>query len=213
MLAIDTATDLSSVALYDGQVFTECCWPGSRRQTTSVMPVANSLVGLAGITMSDIAAVAVAIGPGSFTGLRVGLSIAKGMATVDDRAIIGVPTLDLVALPCIELGVPCHAVIPAGRGRVVWAMYDAHGAAEPVNATFAEFMTAVTANPGPQVIGELSPAQRAELQGTGATVMPDVFASRAHALAHLGWKRWQAGHIDDPITLEPIYLHGRPNPR
>jgi tRNA threonylcarbamoyladenosine biosynthesis protein TsaB len=169
------------------------------------MPVIQSLVDLAETTMSDIAAVAVAIGPGSFTGLRVGLSIAKGLATIDDRAIIGVPTLDLVAHPCIELSIPCHAVIPAGRGRVVWAKYDAHGAAEPVNATLAEFMTAMTANPGSQAIGELSPAQRSELQEAGGNVMPDVFASRARALAHLGWQRWQAGHFDDPITLEPIY--------
>jgi tRNA threonylcarbamoyladenosine biosynthesis protein TsaB len=213
MLAIDTATDLSGVALFDGQAIIECAWPGTRRQTTSVMPVIQSLIDLAEISMANIAAVAVAIGPGSFTGLRVGLSIAKGMATVDDRVIIGIPTLDIVAHPCVQLGISCHAVIPAGRGRVVWATYDANSAADPVNATFTEFLAGVAANPGPQVIGELSSGQETELRRAGASLLPDVFASRARSLAHLGWQRWQAGDIDDPITLEPVYLHGRPNPR
>ena len=80
LLAIDTSTLAAGLALYrDGAPLAELQWPAGRAQTTAVLHEIDRLLGLAGLTVADLAAVAVATGPGSFNGLRVGLSTAKGL--------------------------------------------------------------------------------------------------------------------------------------
>ncbi len=114
LLAIDTSTDQAGIALFDGEQMAECSWPGGRQQTTSVLPAIESLLAQVGVDLGDVGAVAVATGPGSFTGLRVGLSLAKGFAIAGDRRVIGIPTLDIAAAPyrCSPPGVRC-----LGSGR------------------------------------------------------------------------------------------------
>ncbi len=213
LLSIDTATDQAGVALFDGDQLGETSWPGGRRQTTSVLPVLEDLLVRVGVTIAQVGAVAVAAGPGSFTGLRVGLSLAKGLAITGDCALIGVNTLDIAATPFVEAGVSCLALVPAGRGRVVWSHYGADGAATTaVNASFDEFVTGLAAHPEAIVVGELTPDQLAAVTAVHDRVASMPFR-RPGALARIGFDRWRLGAVDDPITLEPLYLHGRPNPR
>lgn len=215
LLAVDTATDQSGAALFDGMRLAEASWPGGRQQTVGMLPAIEWLVDQAGLTMDDIGAVVVAIGPGSFTGLRVGLSLAKGLATASERAVIGVGTLDIIAAPYLASGVPCVAVAPAGRGRVVWSRHDGHGAATvPINAPFDDFLAQVADETGTVVAGELDLAQRELLTAAGVTVAtPALSYRRPGVLAELGYSRWRQGEVDNAVTLEPVYLHGRPNPR
>ncbi len=214
LLAIDTATDQAGIAVFDGMRLAARTWPGGRQQTTSLLPQLESLGQDAGTSMNEIGVVAVAIGPGSFTGLRVGLSVAKGLVLASGCALVGVPTLDIAATPLQEAGVPCLAVAPAGRGRVLWASYERGQAVMPRNSPFEEFAQEARARPAQLVIGELDDTQRARLDEEGVRLSSRAVGFRSPGvLAELGWRRWLAGDVDDPVLLEPAYLHGRPNPR
>jgi tRNA threonylcarbamoyladenosine biosynthesis protein TsaB len=158
--------------------------------------------------------VGVAIGPGSFTGLRVGLAAAKGLALAQGLALIGIPTLDVTAYPHQAQPIPVIAVAQAGRGRVYWAPY-AHGPSgwgpqEPYAlSTAAEIANAVVR--ATAFAGELTDADRetlARFAGRQRTVFlsPALGMRRAGVLAELALKRLELGHVDDPATLSPIYL-------
>jgi tRNA threonylcarbamoyladenosine biosynthesis protein TsaB len=215
LLAIDTSTGQAGVGLHDGEHLAVATWPAGRAHTTMTLPMLERVLGDAGVALRAIGAVAVAIGPGSFTGLRVGLSLAKGLALATPRAVIGIPTLDIVAAPATGLGLPCVAAIPAGRGRVVWATYAPGGQDyEPTNSTFDEFLSLAYGDEKAVVIGEWTVSERDRLVSAGYRVAPPAFGQvRAGHLAGLGYARWQAGEVDHAPSLEPRYLHGRPNPR
>ena len=123
LLAIDSSTDQAGIALFDGQRLAELSWIAGRTQTTSLLSEVDHLLKLQGVTLKDIAAIAVATGPGAFSGLRVGFGIAKGLSLARGIPLIGVPTLDATAYFWSIQESPVVAVVQAGRGRVVWAEY------------------------------------------------------------------------------------------
>jgi tRNA threonylcarbamoyladenosine biosynthesis protein TsaB len=214
LLAIDTSTEQAGIALFDGEQLAEMSWPGGRQQTTTVLPAIETLLARLGIDMSSVGAIAVATGPGSFTGLRVGLSLAKGYAIAGNCNVIGVPTLDVAAEPWREAGVGCIVLVPAGRGRVVWSVYPVSGpATEPRNDAFEVFLEGIGEYPDLIVAGELTNDHRSRLAERHARISSTMATRRPGALATIGYRRWQAGEIDDPTTLVPVYLHGQPNPR
>ena len=92
LLAIDTSTEIAGLALDDGDRRFELAWHAGRDQTVSVLAEIDHLLGLAGIEPSQLAAIAVATGPGMFNGLRVGMGVAKGLVIGLDVALIGVST-------------------------------------------------------------------------------------------------------------------------
>src|SRR5512146_2506000 len=97
LLAVDTSTAQVGLALYDGsQVISEYAWRSSQRHTVELAPAIFELLNRCGLTMEDIHALGVALGPGSFTSLRVGLSLAKGFAFARHLPLIGIPTLDVL---------------------------------------------------------------------------------------------------------------------
>ena len=212
LLALDTATDQAGIALFDGESSLDHSWPGSRRQSTTILPQVEVALAQLGLSLAAIGAVAVSIGPGSFTGLRVGLSIAKGFAIDGERVVIGVPTLEAAAHRYVEVGIDVQVMIPAGRGRIAWQRIN--GDAESLgaaNATLEEFLD--TADRAVPIVGELTPDHRRLLHDAGFRLASPLHASRVSSVAQIGWDRWHAGDVDDPVLLEPLYLHGRPNPR
>lgn len=196
-LAIDTSTEQAGIALSTAQGALVHSWPASRAQTTTVLPEINRLVQEAGMSPDEIVGLVVATGPGTFTGLRVGLAIAKGIVAARQVPLVGIPTLDIVFAqhPDEEI----IAVLPAGRGRVVWQK----GGEAPVNASMAELIESVGNTP---LVGELSEAQARQLRDAGISVR--VEHRDPLALLELGEARLAAGELDDPVTLEPTYLHG-----
>ena len=209
LLAIDTSSDRAGLALFNGEELYEHAWPAGRRQTTEVPPrIANLLAG-AGLATADLGGVAVAIGPGTFTGLRVGLSLAKGLALAEGVPIVGVPTLEATALPWTRAGRSVIALLPAGRGRLVWQRYAPGTVDAPVNGTPAELLDALREVDA--VVGELPASLREALTGAAAPVLADPgLTSRIGAVARLGWEALAAGRVDDLAALEPIYVHGIP---
>lgn len=209
LLAIDTSSDRAGLALFDGEALHECAWPADRRQTTEVPPRIADLLERAGLTPADLGGVAVAIGPGTFTGLRVGLSLAKGLAMASDLPIAGVPTLEATALPWVRAGQPVVAVLPAGRGRLVWQRFVPGEPSPPVNGTPAELLEVL--GEVDAVVGELPAALRQALAASPVPVLAEAgLSGRIGAVARLGWDALAAGGADDLATLEPIYVHGVP---
>ena len=128
VLAIDTATRYAGLALYDGQsVVAEFAWQSSRNHTTTLMPNLTRMLDQQKLTVGDLTGLAVALGPGSFTGLRIAWAVAKGLALAQGLSLVGVPTLDIVAYSCMSLPpgqtAPLCALLQAGRGRFCIANY------------------------------------------------------------------------------------------
>jgi len=216
LLGIDTSTRQAGIALYDGVrgLLAEYNWHSANRHTVELMPAVAQMLAQAGVSPRDLRAVGIAIGPGSFTGLRVGLAAAKGLALANGLALVGIPTLDAIAYPHQSQPVPVIAVLQAGRGRVYWAPY-AHGpggwAAQetPRLSSLPEMANAVVR---PMMfVGEISRADQEMLvQWAGrprASFLPPALSMRrAGYVAELAWTRYAAGAADDPATLSPIYL-------
>lgn len=226
LLSLDTATRHSGLALYDGQqIVAELNWHSVDAQTTELLPRLEQLMAWAAVRPAGLAALAVSLGPGSFTGLRVAISLAKGMALAYSLPLIGVPTLDATAYPHLGNDPVC-AVTQAGRGRVLWSIYEpdvpAAGGGAVVLGGWHGRRTAIalTDHAGlaaaidrrMRVVGELTSELRdllaARAGSLAALAGPAVTTRRAACVAELAWLRWQAGHADDPASLSPIYLHG-----
>jgi len=211
LLAIDTSADRAGIALQVDSGLHEWTWPAPRSQTTEVLPRIERLLDSVGVSTVDLSAVAVAIGPGTFTGLRVGLSLAKGIAMAHSLPIIGVPTLDAIALPWLEAGLPVMAVLPAGRGRLVWQPFASDGgeASGPVNGTPDELLAALDGTDVRIIAGELPATLGSALASSPVPVVAAAgLTSRVGAVALLGRHRLARGDLDDLATLEPIYIHG-----
>jgi tRNA threonylcarbamoyladenosine biosynthesis protein TsaB len=209
---------LASIALFDGRrLLSEATWHSARQHTVELLPRAVAMLEQAGLAPRDLTALGVALGPGSFTGLRVALSVAKGIAVAHDMALLGVPTLDVVAYPHRWQPLPLCALVQAGRGRVCWALYTwrgghwQHGTQYRLS-TVEEVAEALATMEGDALIaGEMWPSTVATLQqrlGAGARLAsPAATLRRAGYLAELAWQRYERGHRDDPASLAPLYLH------
>ncbi|HUZ78400.1 MAG TPA: tRNA (adenosine(37)-N6)-threonylcarbamoyltransferase complex dimerization subunit type 1 TsaB [Chloroflexota bacterium] len=118
VLAIDTSTHQASVAVCAGdEVLSTRTWLAGRQHTSTLLPAVRDVMAEASASPRDLSALAVALGPGSFNGLRTGLSTAKGLALVWQLPLLGIPTLELLAE---EYHLPV-ATMHAAPGRVyVW---------------------------------------------------------------------------------------------
>ncbi|HEV2127628.1 MAG TPA: tRNA (adenosine(37)-N6)-threonylcarbamoyltransferase complex dimerization subunit type 1 TsaB [Thermomicrobiales bacterium] len=210
VLAIDTSAERAGVALWNGTALHEMVWPSDRRQTTEAMSRIDDLLASADVDVREIVGVVVAQGPGTFTGLRVGMSIAKGLAIALGIPIAGVPTLDAIALPWAQANRSVVAMLAAGRGRLVWQSISPGGpSAIPVNGTPAELLASLAGARPDAMVGELPVALREALSGAAVPVLSEPgLTSRIGAIALLGAHRLRHGHADDLVTLEPLYVHG-----
>lgn len=214
LLAIDTSTRSVGLALFDGvQVLAENTWESCDYHTVELAPAVVDMLNHSRIKASDLGAIAVAIGPGSFTGLRIGLALAKGLAFAQRIPLIGIPSLDIMAAAFTPGDLPLAAVLRAGRGRLAIGWYENDNNAWKLSSkievwTSQELCERVTS---PAVVcGELSAAERrmiAEKNPNIQMVSAAQSLRRPAFLAEIGWRRWQANQVDDPVSLSPIYLH------
>ena len=221
LLAVDTSTSQTGLALYDGlHVLAELLWTSRAHHTQELAPAVNDLLKRVGAKISDVQALGVAIGPGSFTSLRVGLSFVKGLALARHLPVIGISTLDVVAAPQpLADQTPLAAVLHAGRGRLALGWYrvsenrwQAEGSPSVTTAdALAESIKSPTI-----VCGELSADERQRLARKHKNALiasPAANVRRPAVLAELAWARWQSGQVDNAATLAPLYLHvGDPIP-
>ncbi len=214
LLALDTSTAQIGLALYDGtQVAGELFWQGQANHTQELAPSIAWLLQKAGLKMDAVHALGVALGPGSFTSLRVGLALVKGLALARHLPVIGIPTLDILAAALPTRDVVLAAVLRAGRGRLAVGWYKAtrNGwqAQGPVAVLTAEELSH-RIRQKTLICGELAADERARLARKFKNVSlasPAQCVRRPGVLAELAWQKWQDGKVDSPAALAPIYLH------
>ncbi len=213
LVAIDTATEYASFAIHDGsRLLVEETWKTPRRHTAELLPRLAVALGQVDGGAARLSGVAVTKGPGSFTGLRVGMAIAKGLALARGIPIVGLPTLDVVVAAQRADSRPLWAVLQAGRKRICAAAYcwqDGEWREEtpPHLTTWPKVIQEISS---PTLFcGEIDPEGLQILTALAplVTVVPAAFrVRRAGFLAELGWQRLYRGEQDDLSRLAPIYL-------
>jgi len=210
LLVIDTSTRNAGAALArEGQVVAARSWWSAVNHTAELMPAVSQLLEGAGLSVNDLDGIAVALGPGGFSALRVGMSVAKGLALASGKPLVGIGTLDAEAQPYLQSGLPICALLDAGRSEVSTAYWGVDGLRlrEDRICPPTELLDEVT---GPVLFcGEGTQAHAEvvrERMGDKAVVVGHSPAARLWALASLGDERLRAGEKDDLNTLQPYYL-------
>lgn len=213
LLAIDTSTAQVGLGLYDGtRLVAEMIWHSPQHHTVELAPALVELLKRTGTNVKDAQAVGVAIGPGSFTSLRVGLAFAKGLTLARRLPLIGIRTLDVLAAAQPPSRAVLLAVLQAGRGRLAVCRYKCirrrwKPLGEPSLTTLEALADSIE---GPTwIAGELSAEDRQRLarkKREANLAPPSLCVRRPALLAELAWARWQEGKTDEPAALAPVYL-------
>ena len=216
ILAIETASSVSSVAVAsEGKLRAEVTVEAGRTHSETLLSHIEGALSFAGVERPMLTGVAVSIGPGSFTGLRIGLATAKAIAYGLGIPLVGVPTLAALALAFPVPGVCRLALMDAQKGNAYAGLYEwKAGALHEVRpvcvAPLAEAVAEAAALGKPVVLtGELVKKRRArlgELPENVALAPAHFLTARASCVAWLGQERLSAGESDDPMTLEPFYI-------
>lgn len=216
VLGFDTTGPFLSVGLTDGKSpLAEISALGARIHSVRLLPVIKDVLAAAGFTCNDLTGVAVAGGPGSFTGLRIGMTAAKTLAQVLGLPVVGISSLDILAYPLTRNGGTVLVLLPARRGEVYAALYE--GPAEiPVGtprnidlAQLPEVLSAATAGPvlcaGEAVVPYANELR--EILGERLRLAPPAInCPRGTVVAQLGAARLARGEGEDPLRLQPSYL-------
>jgi len=217
-LAIDTSTDTVSLALaLEGQIIAELTWRSEQNHSVELLPQLEHLLILAKADSQAIRQIMVARGPGSYNGLRVGISTAKGLAFSLKVPITGISTLEIAAYQHAETGLPICSLLSASRGEYAAALYqqknDRWSELTPEHLTtlesLAQEITTKTVFCG-EVEGAAFAQLKRKLKGNCLLASKASRLRRAACLIELGQKRLAAGRGDDPTTLQPLYLRRPP---
>lgn len=231
IVGIDTATGPTSVALIDnGQILAERMDPsrppadalaprGPRSDhAATLLPLIGSLLDAASVSLNDVGGIAVSIGPGSFTGLRIGLSTVKGLAYGAALPVVGIPTLLATAARAVDYEGWVCAILDARKKQVYARLF--HKAGDSLTALTEHLL--VPAESVVEQVRSIGTAGSCLFIGNGArlyqTLFADAFGSRAHFFldeahptpaamaARLGERRLQDHDADDLGALVPLYL-------
>lgn len=214
LLALDTSTSWASVALYDGRsVLAEETWRAQRRHGDELFPTIERVLASARQSLADVDRVAVATGPGSFTGLRVAIAAAQGIARGTSATMVGVSTLDVLAYPHAPSKQRTCALLPAGRTDWYAAFYQERNRkwqrrSPYIAAPLADLCRQIGTHT--LFVGEIDDESEQllrDLLGPKALfASPASRMRRAGYLAELGWKALEAEPQAKLGEIEPIYV-------
>ena len=222
ILAIDTSGDTASVAVYRDRVLAEATWQAGRHHSVQLLPAVDRVLDQANTDKQSLSAIAVAVGPGSYSGLRVGISTALAFALALDLAITQVPTLEVIAFAQPAFSAtdprasrPVRAAIHVGRGHYATARFrragshlehetrmEAVGLGELVELAAVEHAL-LAVDPDPETREHLDRQYGARVELTS----PAASARRAGFLAELAALKIRRGEPAGSLAVEPIYLH------
>ncbi len=217
-LAIDTSTDRAGIAVADEfNILAELAWNCGQNHSVELMPRLTQLLEQSRIRFEDIKGITVATGPGSFNGLRVGVSTAKGIAFSLDIPIAGISTLEMTAYSHSATMLPVCPVINAGRSEVAAALFrQIDGDWQKLKTEHITTIAELCLETNVETIfcGELTQAAIDELTdklGDRAIIpSPSARLRRCGYLAELGYLRLKAGICDNAAALQPVYLRKPP---
>jgi len=217
VLALDTATAQVGVAIgVDDRVVGEVRLVGGRRHAEHLVPVIEALCRESGVALDQMAAIGVGIGPGLFTGLRVGVATATMLAHVLTIPVVPVGSLDLVAHPLRHADRRIVAVLDARRSEVFYASY------QPVPGGVQRLTEPAVAGPDDVAAEIVGQREETLVVGDGVAAHPSVFAGldrTEHAgpefaapnpgsLAELTVHRVEREEFSQPGEIAPLYLRG-----
>jgi len=214
LLAIDTSSRFVGIALYNGiQVVSDVVWSTKDYHTVELAPAVERTLARVDLKFSDLKILAIATGPGSYTGLRIGLAFVKGLSLAGQLPVIGIRTFDILAAAQPMLDMQMVTVLRAGRGRLAAGWYRPRKGewlpTDKLEVITPEELSSKITSPT-YICGELSSEERRLL---GRKRKKVTLASPARSVRHpsnlaeLAWKRWRTKQVDDPFTLAPVYLH------
>jgi tRNA threonylcarbamoyladenosine biosynthesis protein TsaB len=220
LLAVDTSTLTGALALLqDGRLVAESRLGVAVTHGERLLPAIDGILGAAGWTARDLDALAVAVGPGSFTGLRIGISTVKGLAYASGRPVVPVPTLEALAFSLPFAAPLVCPLLDARKGEVYTALFRTAGGRlerlEPDRAIAPEQLALDLGGwtrSGERVVligdgvepWQATLAPRAD--GPVQAAPPGFRAPSAAALGHLAAQALARGEAVDPAALEPRYL-------
>lgn len=218
VLGLDTATASASLSIISyGKVSAELSRSAASHGAELPAAVAEVLE-LSGVSLKDLRGIGVGLGPGSFTGLRVGIAYAKGLVLALGCALVGIPTFDCLALAALEKVSPLEAnpicvILDARKGEVYANLYRARAdrldkISQPLVIKLQNLFQELS--DGVIVVGD-SKAKEASLslneRGIRSTFLSEVeLNSRGRYVAALAAHRMAGGELDQPATLEPLYV-------
>lgn len=220
-LAIDTSGDVASVTLAtESGPISELTFRHKMDLLQRLMPNIDSLLADVGKSPRDLDGIIASLGPGSFTGLRIGVAAAKSIAYTLGKPIVGVSTLDVLAhgasAACPRTIV---SMIHARPGEVFWAMYRCEAGTlkrvtEDRAITVDDLVSQVKIEDQVAFCGDGAERNRSALEvefGSSAVLDQWYNTPRGAVLASLGFRRFSGGDFDDAATLTPTYVR-RPTP-
>jgi tRNA threonylcarbamoyl adenosine modification protein YeaZ len=218
LLAIDTSTEMASLALVqDSNLLAETTWRCGQNHTVQLLPQLTAVLEKAEVDIQGIDAIAVAKGPGSFNGLRVGISTAKGLAYSLNASIIGVSTLEVAAYQHAESSLHVCAIHNAGRSEIAAAVYRMERKlwkqvqAEHIT-TLDVLLSGITLKTlfCGEYVSSIADEIKMKLKTKAVIPSPPALLRRAFYLADLAGRRLKAGTEDNVATLQPLYLRRPP---
>ncbi len=214
LLALETATPTLGVALYQaGRLRAECIERGVRAPSSLLLPAIQRLLESCGCTLDAVDGIALSIGPGSFTGLRVALASAKGLAFGGQPPVLAVSTLAGLAACAHPAPGPLAALLDARRGEIYAGVFAHAGAHDATLVPESLYTPAELAAKLPSATGLVAgegaddaARQLCALRPDLRRLAPPLFEARAVAIARLAWPRFRAGDGGDAGLLVPRYL-------
>ncbi len=222
LLALETATDVCSVALFAGESLCfEAILQRGRIHAEQLTPLIANALERCALQAAELDAVAVSMGPGSYTGLRVGVSTAKGLVEATGARLIGVPTLEALAASVTPYALPGDVVVPLLNSRRAEVYTAAYRIASDASLELLADPIALEAASVPDWLPRPSGNSRLWLVGEGtlrvATYLTDPPALlrlldplqhnlRAFWVGRLGLERYRTERFEDVAAFEPFYL-------
>lgn len=218
VLGVETSTLTGAAALLEGDtVVAECRLNLAVTHSERLLPAIDHVLASAGRTLAEVDGLAVALGPGSFTGLRIGVSTMKSLAYAARKPLVGVPTLDALAWSLPFAAHPVCPILDAKKGEVYAALYRTDGGRLErlwdARAVAPEALAAALAGemPGPVVflgdgVAPFAPLLRRVLGADARFAPPAQRLPSAVTVAELGHAALERGESADPATLVPLYL-------
>jgi tRNA threonylcarbamoyladenosine biosynthesis protein TsaB len=214
LLAIDSSTQTVGIALFDGsQVIGEIIWQTKAHHTVELSPAIDELFSKCAVEYSQLKGLAVASGPGSFTSLRIGFAVVKGLSLSLHIPAVAIPTLDILVAAQPLRDMPMMAILQAGRNRYAVGKYINQSKGWHLNGEIKimkidELSSSVDSTT--MLCGEILPDDRNFILRNNKNFIiasPVQSLRRPSYLAYLAWKKLKSGKNDDVRFISPIYVH------